>query len=81
MNLPNCSRCGRFCVPKDEGTYYGSCNDTEPNEPEFFCAHCAQAETAEAIAAPDRVIINCWWMKPDFVRVAKSILRHRRSLA
>ena len=27
---------------------------------------------------PNEVIDKCWWIKPNYVRVAKSILRHRK---
>lgn len=69
-----CSECGRFCVPYDKGTYYGSCNDLEPPDPLFFCKKCVEKKLEE----PERVISRCWWIKPNYVRVAKSIVRHRR---
>jgi len=76
--LPNCSECGRFCIPQDSGTMYGSYNDYEPPEDVLLCPRCADRKMAEAIRAPATIIVGCWWRKPDYVSVAKSILRHRR---
>jgi hypothetical protein len=70
-----CSYCGRFCEwDSDSGTYYGGTFDMEPLEPEHICKRCV----AKELKTPERVIVGCWWIKPTFVRVAKSILRHRR---
>jgi len=74
-----CSECGQFCRPVDSGTFYGHCNDTDPPDPDFFCARCAKRNMDEAIKTPERIISRCWWIKPDYVLVAKSILRNRRA--
>lgn len=72
-----CCCCGRFCRPVDTGNRYGTASDTEPPEEVFWCRKCAKKEMS-----PARIIFNgnsgCWWVKPNFVSVAKSILRNRR---
>ena len=75
-----CSECGRFCKPVDRGIYYGECTSTEPYDPELFCQSCYDKNMLEAKTTPEKVIIKCWWMKPDFISVAKSVLRHRKRL-
>lgn len=71
-----CEHCGQFCKPHDSGTYYGSCIDMEPPDESFFCKKCVDKE----LETPERVIVGCWWLKPNYVRIAKSILRHRNWL-
>lgn len=77
----NCSCCGQFCWPHDSGTYYGSYFDLEPPDPEIFCKRCARKLMQGAVDNPEKVIVGCWWIKPDYVRVAKSILRHQRKIS
>lgn len=77
MQAIRCS-CGRFCIPADRGTHYGAAPDLDEPEETFWCPRCASAELQYAITTPEKVIIACWWRKPYYVRVAKSILRHRR---
>lgn len=72
-----CEYCGRFVgYGADSGTYYGSYFDYEPPDPVYFCKKCVE----ERLQHPEDVITGCWWLKPDYVRVAKAILRHRRKL-
>ena len=73
-----CCDCGRFCVPADSGTPYGSCQDLEPPETLFFCPRCAERHLNEAQTTPEKVNIT-WWRPPNYVDVAKSVLRHRRA--
>lgn len=68
-----CEICGKFCKPYDKGVYYGGCLDLEPPDPVYFCNKCADSKAKD----PQKVIVNCWWIKPNFVRVAKCINRHR----
>lgn len=75
MNTERCSICGKFCIPYDSGVQYGSYYDLEPPEEEMFCKQCYDKKIAE----PKKVIIGCWWIKPNYVSIAKSILRHQRS--
>lgn len=71
-----CCECGRFCQPFDEGTYYGGFFDLEPPDPCYFCKKCVD----KYLQNPESVISRCWWLKPNYVRVAKSIQRHRNKL-
>ena len=68
-----CEECGQFCRPADDGVYYGGCLDLEPPDPVYFCRRCVD----KYLQDPERVIVGCWWIKPNFVRAAKSIIRHR----
>jgi hypothetical protein len=80
--LPNCCACGRFHNPhhldSDGGIHYGHSYDLQPPDPTQYCPKCAKEALEEAIQNPESIAINCWWIKPNFVSVAKSILRHRR---
>lgn len=69
-----CEECGRFCKPIDSGTYYGNATDLDPPDPSFFCKKCVD----KRLKSPDTVIIGCWWHKPNFVSIAKSIRRHKK---
>lgn len=69
-----CENCGKFCRPYDSGTYFGTANDLEPPDESFFCEKCIK----EILKEPEKVISGCWWLKPDYVSIAKSIIRHRR---
>lgn len=71
-----CEECGKFCRPSDKGTYYGSCNDLEPPDVSYFCKKCVDKKLKQ----PHKIIIGCWWVKPNYVRVAKSIQRHEKKL-
>lgn len=77
----HCCNCGRFLSyspPVDYGIYYGSYYHMEPPEPSEYCPKCANEMMQRAIKNPESVITDCWWIKPNYVSVAKSILRHRR---
>lgn len=74
----NCSNCGKFCIPVNGGAMYGESCDFEPPEPEEYCPACSDMLMKGAISHPECVIFGCWCYKPDYVRVAKSILRHRK---
>jgi len=72
-----CSECGKFCQPYDQGTYYGGVLDSEPPEdPDFFCKKCV----VKKLKTPERIIVGCWLYKPTYVRMAKSIIRHRKKI-
>jgi len=73
-----CYECGRFCIPADDGTFYGGPCDLEPPDTSFFCPVCAKRRMDVAMHKPEKVILGCWWIKPDYVAVAKAVLRHRR---
>jgi hypothetical protein len=81
MLNPRCEVCGRFCRPVDSGNVYGTCRDFEPPDPSFFCQSCYDRELDTAKKHPEKVIVGCWWIKPSFVAVAKSVMRHRRKEA
>ena len=72
-----CESCGKFCNPADKGTYYGGCMDLEPPDVSFFCKTCVGKKLKE----PERIISGCWWLKPSYVSVAKSIIRHRNKIS
>jgi hypothetical protein len=55
-SLPNCSECGRFCIPADESTDFGSCGDLEPPDPHFYCKRCARKLERRAIIEK-----QLWW--------------------
>lgn len=43
ISTPQCSGCGKFCIPWDEDTPFG-CNDPEnpePLDPYFYCNKCS----------------------------------------
>jgi hypothetical protein len=74
-----CDVCGKFMDRiYDEGTYYGSPKDCEPPDPVCYCKYCAKINMKVAMYKPELIVIGCWWRKPDYVLVAKSILRHRK---
>jgi len=74
---PHCCECGRFVsyTAADCGTMYGNSTRLEPPAADFFCKSCAAENIAKAVARGST--IDCWWIKPAWVRIAKSILRHR----
>ena len=72
-----CYHCGQFCIPVDYGIFYGSCCDFEPPDPVYFCKKCFEKQVVKAKENPDKVISRCWWVKPYYVIIAKSIRRHR----
>jgi hypothetical protein len=39
-----CVVCGKFCKPVDSSTPFGGAVDTEPPDPEFYCASCVEKE-------------------------------------
>lgn len=69
-----CEYCGKFCKPYNSGVYYGGVLDIEPPETVYICKTCVDRE----LKTPEKVIAGCWWCKPNHVRIAKSIIRHRR---
>jgi hypothetical protein len=73
-----CSECGQFCQPVDRGTFYGNCLDIDPPDEDFFCKKCYNQKVNKAKYSPEEIIINCWWIKPNYVAVTKSIIRHRK---
>lgn len=74
----NCSDCGRFCRPGDVGVYYGDPRDLEPPDETVWCERCAMTRIEQAKNRPESIVVGCWWVKPDFVSVARAIVRHRR---
>ena len=75
-----CCVCGQFCRPVDVGAYYNFDSFEEP-EDQFFCLSCGKSLLHKAVNNPENIIIGCWWLKPNFVRVAKSVLRQRKKQA
>lgn len=76
-----CDICGRFINHvADIGCMYGNSESVDPPDDTFFCDRCAEKEMQEAITHPENVIVRCWLGKPNYVRVAKSILRHKRKI-
>lgn len=76
MHTPKCCNCGRFTPwDSDQGTTYGGYYDFEPPDPDYFCKQCAKEFLNNAINR--NYVINCWWMKPDWHRMAHSIIKHR----
>jgi hypothetical protein len=73
MNI-QCNNCGKFCRPVDSGVYYGGYLDIEPPDPLYFCKKCVKKE----LEHPERVIVKCWWIKPNYVSIVKSINRHKK---
>lgn len=71
-----CSECGKFCKSVDSGTYFGSVLDLEPPDPDYFCQECVNKKIEE----PYSVISQCWWIKPNYVYIAKSIIRHYKKI-
>ena len=76
----SCCECGQFCVPVDAGCYYGDYYDFEPPDESYFCPKCSERRLQKAIQTPEEVIVGAWWQKPNYVSVAKSILRHRKKI-
>lgn len=78
-DMPRCSECGRFCHPKDGGVPYGHAYDMEPPDPIEYCPSCADKKMERAILEPEKIISGCWWIKPNYVRVARCMLRRKRT--
>jgi len=76
--MPNCHICGRFCQPADVGALFNFSTLEEP-EDLFFCPRCAGSKLSQAMQKPESLVFGCWWHKPYYIRVAKSVLRHRKS--
>ena len=73
-----CCECGQFIA--DTSAFYGASCDVEPPDEDYYCPRCAAKNMPFARAYPERVVIGCFWVKPDYVSVAKSILRHQRKM-
>lgn len=71
-----CEGCGKFCKPVDRGTYYGSYADFEPLDPSYFCKDCVDKKIEDPFST--KLGISCWWIRPNYIAVIKSILRHER---
>jgi len=48
------------------------------NQQMYFCKNCFNDLIAKAKDQPEKIPIRCWWIKPQYVSVAKAIMRHRR---
>ncbi len=71
-----CTECGiTMPSPADWGVLI-----TEGTESKkvTFCKKCAKRHLDEATLRPQNVDAEWWVVKPKFVSVAKSILRHRK---
>jgi hypothetical protein len=72
-----CDQCGKFCGDNyDEGTFYGSYWDLEPPDPQIFCKKCSSTNIQKAIQS--KHLAHCWWKKPNWYRIAHSILKHQK---
>jgi len=70
-----CDYCGRYAGQgADQGTTYGNCTMPEPPEPTDFCRACSGKQFQRAL---EKGLIRCWWIKPNWYRMAASVLRHR----
>lgn len=67
-----CDDCGRFCKTVDSGIMYGSTSSLEPPDTSYFCQECVDKKVED----PYSVIVGCWWIRPNYISVAKSIIRH-----
>lgn len=67
----HCCVCGKFCVPADSNTPFGSCQDLEPPDEEFYCARCVKNEEEHAIKTGR---IPVYWQKAGWqLRAAKKL--------
>ena len=74
-----CCECGRFVKSTaDRGAAWGNSYMMEPPDEEWFCEECAQ-RNIDSFLRMGRVL-RAWWIPPNFVAVAKSILRHGRKV-
>jgi hypothetical protein len=73
-----CCECGKFCNPVDSGVMYGGAGALVPPDKDCFCNNCYQKKLEIARYNPEQIIIGCWWVKPNYVKIAKSVLRHKR---
>jgi len=73
-----CCECGQFipCFGGDQGVMHGGYSDYEPPPAQFFCDMCAEQRMWYLVKRGN--VWEGWWTPPDYVTVAKSILRHRR---
>ena len=75
-----CCECGRFVsFWDDQGVPYGGYNDYEPPPSQYFCKECARRCALRL--ADGGSVWEGWWVKPAYISVAKSIIRHRRKAA
>lgn len=77
---PRCCDCGRWCRPADSGTYWGT--NYEPPDPVYWCRSCTEQRMHTAYADPAAIIVGCWWIKPQYVKVAEARreLREKREI-
>jgi len=77
-----CCYCGRFCIPVDWEAPYGSGDEVDPPEDEPICEKCNTRLVAMAIQDPARVatLAGGTWHKPNYMRIAESIVRHSKRL-
>ena len=69
--LPNCCRCGRFCVPVDQSTNFGHTGDLEPPDDEYYCKRCARREENDAVKTGR---VPSFWRNPSWAyRAAKRL--------
>lgn len=71
-----CCDCGKFCLPADSSTSFGSSLDLEPPEPEYYCKKCVKRYIDQYINCDEMPIMGCYWHRPNFIAVCKSIRRH-----
>lgn len=75
-----CESCGQFCIPYDRGRYYGSTLDLDEPEYVYYCYTCVDQIIEDCLYNRSNPIIQCWWIRPNYIAICKSINRKRRRL-
>lgn len=64
-----CHECGRYCIPYDRGTYYGSTYDYEPPDEIVWCRTCVDDKVKHYKNINH---IDCWYIVPNFIRALRA---------
>lgn len=64
-----CSRCGRFCSPKDSdcGVPFGGPLDSEPPDEKYICPRCLTELMERVENDPNSIPTGGWYIKPKYV--------------
>ena len=76
-----CESCGQFCIPYDQGKYYGSTLDLDEPEYVYYCRICVDKIIQNYLDTDTFPIIKCWWIRPNYISICKSIRRHHEKFA